>query len=102
VGIYFVPTTNSRTPGDIKDHPDRHGEQGSGGGEVEVGVLMAEITHSLADTDCLNASQPTSPKWPKQPRSDRRRSGTRHGIRSGFRAALTQVKVKLLYLIFSF
>jgi len=26
---------------------------------------MAESAYSLADTDCMNASQPTIPKWPK-------------------------------------
>jgi len=40
-------------------------EQGSGVGEVEVGMFMADSAPSLADTDYLNASKPTSPKRPK-------------------------------------
>jgi len=35
--------------------------QGSGAGEVEVGISMAESALSLSETQSLNASQPTSP-----------------------------------------
>ena len=40
-------------------------DQGSGAGEVELGVPMAERALSLAGTDCLNASQTSISKRPK-------------------------------------
>jgi hypothetical protein len=63
---------------------------------------MAESAPSLADTDCLNASQLTRPKRPKQPKPERRGSVIRNRSRSRFIATLAQVQVKLLYLVLSF
>jgi hypothetical protein len=41
------------------------GVQGSGAGEVEVGMLMAESAPSLSDMDSLNSSQLANPVRPK-------------------------------------
>jgi hypothetical protein len=38
---------------------------GSGAGEVDLGVWMAEIAPSLSDTETFNTSQPTSANRPK-------------------------------------
>ena len=40
-------------------------EQGSVAGEIELGLTMAESALSLAGTECLNASQTSISKRPK-------------------------------------
>jgi hypothetical protein len=64
-GRFYVPIKNSTASRDVRDHPDRYLGTGSGAGEVELVVSMAEREISIADTNCLNASQPASSKRPK-------------------------------------
>jgi hypothetical protein len=74
---------------------------GSGAGEVELDVSMAESAPSLADTDCLNVPHPNSPNRPKEPRFKRRGFTTRNRSRSVVKATLTEVQAKLRLLICS-
>ena len=66
-------------------------DPGSGTGEVEVGELMTESVPARSDTGSLNASQPTSPKRPKNLKGESRGSRNRNRSRSRVTAMLKQV-----------